>query len=44
MALWPARTGRHGEHEQGFSRTTAKIRAELPLKRIWTVVSQDEET
>jgi len=26
-----------------YDRLPAEIRAELPLKRIWTVASQDEE-
>ena len=44
MALWLVRAGRYGEHEQRFFRTTGEIRAELPLRRIWTVASQENDT
>jgi restriction system protein len=53
MATWLIRAGKHGEYEQKFlqenrvyvtwDKLDEDLKAELPLKRIWTVATQEEE-
>lgn len=48
MAIWLIRAGKHGEYERKFITESydllgEDLKAELPLKRVWTVAAQEEE-
>lgn len=48
MALWLVRAGKRGETEafclESYERLPEELKAELPLKRIWILVEDEEST